>query len=399
MIQRECSPDFAWSAVDANETRRVFACAAPRRGRDVAQDARDALDAIQALMTNERAAVVRQVVFLADESDADACRRVLNDFYAADRPATSYIAQSPCRAGRVAIEAWGVAGRDDELSVDRVSEHLVLVRCDGMTWAHCAGIAAQDPRAAVYDQAIDAFQHMDSVLRSVGFQFDQVFRTWLYLGDILGADGASQRYRELNRARADFYDSIRFLQSGDAARVYPASTGIGAAGRGLTMGCLAVAAETGRAEFIPLENPQQTPAFDYEAHYSPHSPKFSRAMAVAVGDAAAIFISGTASIVDSETKFPGDVARQTRQTLDNIEALIAPDNFARHGRRGVGAGLDDLALARVYVKRPQDYPVVRAECERRLGDVPAVYAVADICREDLLVEIEGVAFARLAPAS
>jgi hypothetical protein len=36
--------------------------------------------------------------------------------------------------------------------------------------------------------------------------------------------------------------------------------------------------------------------------------------------------------------------------------------------------------------------------EKRLGAVPATYVVADVCRPELLVEVEGIAFARAASA-
>ena len=89
---------------------------------------------------------------------------------------------------------------------------------------------------------------------------------------------------------------------------------------------------------------------------------------------------------------PDDVQRQTVQTLDNIAALIGEDNFRRHGLPGLGNTLDNLALVRVYVKRQEDYRQARAVCEARLGELPTIYAVADICRPELLVEIEGIAF-------
>jgi hypothetical protein len=54
--------------------------------------------------------------------------------------------------------------------------------------------------------------------------------------------------------------------------------------------------------------------------------------------------------------------------------------------------LEGLGLVRVYIKRQEDYAKVRAVCEQRLGELPAVYAIADVCRPDLLVEIEGIAF-------
>ena len=54
-----------------------------------------------------------------------------------------------------------------------------------------------------------------------------------------------------------------------------------------------------------------------------------------------------------------------------------------------------VAKLRVYVKRPQDYPVIRKVCEKRCGtNLPVIYVVADVCRSDLLVEMEGLAFAK-----
>ena len=117
-------------------------------------------------------------------------------------------------------------------------------------------------------------------------------------------------------------------------------------------------------------------------------------MAVVIGNYVTTWISGTASIVNSESVHPGDAAMQTEQTIDNIEHLIARENFARHGVPGAGAELSDLAKLRVYVKRPEDYEACREVCERRFGSLPTIYAQADVCRPELLVEIEGVAFSR-----
>jgi enamine deaminase RidA (YjgF/YER057c/UK114 family) len=146
---------------------------------------------------------------------------------------------------------------------------------------------------------------------------------------------------------------------------------------------------------LPLENPNQTPSYHYGPEYSLKSPKFSRAMAVAIGNYVTTWVSGTASIVNAETVHRGDVAKQTRQTIDNIRDLIAPENFARLGLPGAGAGLEDLAKVRVYIKRQEDYEQCRAICDELLGGLPTIYAVADVCRPDLLVEIEGVAFSPL----
>jgi enamine deaminase RidA (YjgF/YER057c/UK114 family) len=87
------------------------------------------------------------------------------------------------------------------------------------------------------------------------------------------------------------------------------------------------------------------------------------------------------------------MAGQTTQTLDNIEALIAGPNLERQGVPGLGATLDDLVLLRVYVKHQDDFEVARDICDARLSGVPTVYTVADVCRPELLIEMEGVAIA------
>ena len=117
-------------------------------------------------------------------------------------------------------------------------------------------------------------------------------------------------------------------------------------------------------------------------------------MALVLGDYVTTWISGTASIVASESCHVNDAEAQTEQTIDNMERLIALENFSRHGAEGLGATLNDLAKIRVYLKRATDLEKCRAICERRFGQVPALYLVADICRPELLVEIEGVAFTK-----
>ncbi|GIX50355.1 MAG: hypothetical protein KatS3mg132_549 [Limisphaera sp.] len=107
-----------------------------------------------------------------------------------------------------------------------------------------------------------------------------------------------------------------------------------------------------------------------------------------------VWISGTASIVGEQVVHAGDARAQTEETVDNIAALLSRENFARHGWRGIGLGLQDLVSARVYVKEVGAFRACREVCARRLPDCPTVYVQADICRPELLVEIEGVAYRR-----
>ena len=389
------------SFVDLGDSTRLALMITPT-GRGAFRDqVAEALSALQEVLDRQphRMVVTVQTVFLRDAADRDECERRFALHYGAAAPVTNFVFQPPCSGAALAIEVWAIGG--EAVRVERFGPQALAVSYDGVRWIYCGGIAPLTAEGA-YAQTCDALDQMRQTLGRAGVGFEHVVRTWFYLGGITGRERSGERYQELNRARSDLYGDIRFCSAlrplAAGQRIYPASTGIGMAGSGLVLSCLAL--ETRREDILlqPLENPQQTPAYDYGAQYSAQSPKFSRAMALVLGDYVTTWVSGTASIVNSETCHPGDLEKQTEQTIDNIERLIAADNLAAHGIKDAGAGLHDLAKIRVYLKRPEDWLKCQAICQRRFGSVPAVYAVADVCRPDLLVEIEGVAFSRKAPA-
>jgi len=371
------------------------------RGRGAfRQQAQEALSAMQTVLDRQPQPMVVTVltVFLKDARHQAECEQLLAGCFNPTPPVTNYVLQPPCSAAALALEAWAIGGKS--VRVERFGPHTLAVAYDGVRWVYCAGVRPARSSRGIYPQTLNVLAQSRAALARAGSRFERVVRTWFYLGGITVPAARGRRYEELNRARTDFYHDIRFHCSSldaDAARgVYPASTGIGMAGRGLVMSCLALETRRDDLFLLPLENPRQTPAYAYDAKYSSPSPKFSRAVALRLGDYLTTWVSGTASIVDSETCHPRDCARQTEQTIDNIERLIAADNFTRHGLNGAGAALHDLAKIRVYLKRPEDLAGCKTVCERRFGAVPAIYAVADICRPELLVEIEGVAFSRIA---
>jgi enamine deaminase RidA (YjgF/YER057c/UK114 family) len=398
MIRKESSDGIGYSVVDLNDVRHVFAAAVPRKGETLEEQADDALRTIEAVICEEgaRGSIVQQAVFYRDHEQLDQVRRIIREFYGPHLPATSYVPQPPCAGKLLSIEALGVGRGYGEVEIERRSERLVVTRHNDISWIHCGQIMPRIAAPSVYERSLDCFDQMRDLLSAENVAFEQVIRTWLYLGDIVGPEGPTQRYKELNRARTDFFAGCRFgrglVSPEQNGAVYPASTGIGTEGRDVMMSCIAFATSREDVAGASLENPRQTSAFDYAQAYSPKSPKFSRAMALTCGRCATILVSGTASITVSETRHVGDVAAQTNETLDNIEALISEANLARHGMPGLGATLDGLALVRVYIKRQEDYQKTRAVCEQRLGELPTIYAVADVCRPELLVEIEGIGF-------
>lgn len=379
---------------------RLAIMVTPECGGGIRDQAWETVSMIRAILReqDEPMALTMQTVFVADASDVPAIEKLFEAYFHEQMPLTLFVVQPPCDGSALAVEAWAVSTAT--VSVGYHGPHLVTVEHDGLRWVYASAGAIHLAGRSAYEQSVEAFDALSKRLAAVGLPFQNVLRLWLYQGGITEEEAGMERYRELNRGRTDFFAGIDFaanslIANAPGTGIYPASTGIGTEEHGLVITSLSVQTERDDVSVLSLENPQQISAFDYPKEYSAKSPKFSRATAIRMGDHMTTWVSGTASIVNSETVYPGDVAKQTEQTLDNIENLISAANFARLGWADAGAMLSDLAKVRVYVKRAEDYEKCREVCERRLGRIPAVYAEASVCRPDLLVEIEGVAFSRV----
>jgi enamine deaminase RidA (YjgF/YER057c/UK114 family) len=386
--------------VQHGEITRLMLMVTPEGHGSFTDQANETLDAIRA--TLDKAPVpqdpIVQTVFLKDAADQSACERLFARHYRKAGPVTVFVHQPPCNGAALAIELCTIGG--PAVRLGRPAPDTIAVSHHGISMTYCGGVASGCATGNVYEKSLDAFNQMKSKLHRAGIAFDRVVRTWLYLGDITGAEGDLERYMELNRARTDFYRDTPFCRGHLIADIqqdiYPASTGIGQDGTGIVMNCTAMDTQRGDVYLQPIENPNQTPVYHYESVYSPQSPKFSRAMALVADGAATVWVSGTASIVNSKTVYTDDPRGQTEQTIENIHALISADNLARHGIAGSGARLSDVAGLRVYVKHRKHYPVCRAVCEKHFGQVPILYTNAGVCRSDLLVEMEGIAYVRRA---
>ena len=333
-------------------------------------------------------------VFMSDIGRKQFWRQKFHEFFGKYLPATTYIPQTSCFGNSVIVELFAVGSDTAKIEIERHAENSVQVFADDMAILFCGDIRSDDEPLLSYHRSLCAIHNMQNVLQQAGYGTSDLYRTWLYQGHIVDAEGDTQRYKELNRARSDvFYGQkfiTQFLPQDFRGIAFPSSTGIGADDYDLVVSCQAIKSQRDDLMIVPLENPQQVSAFDYGEVYSPKSPKFSRAMAFVAGSDAKIYISGTASITDSESRFVGDPVGQTHQTLDNIAALVTPENLTRHDVKGFGATLEHFAAARVYVKNRDDFPAIHQVCEQRMPETPIVYTFADVCRHELLVEIEGV---------
>lgn len=205
-----------------------------------------------------------------------------------------------------------------------------------------------------------------------------LWRAWNYLADIHGDDAGLERYRRFNMGRGTAFEQA----SRSVVGRVPAACALGVA-----QGPLSVAFLAGTVAAVPIENPRQVSAYLYPPEYGPRSPTFSRAALVYPPGQELLFISGTASIVGHRSLHDGDVQAQCLETLDNIAAVVAEANrVSRLGR----FGLDGMSY-RVYVRHAEHFDTVRRVLRQRCGEAPAVYLQADVCRVELLVEIEAMA--------
>lgn len=236
-----------------------------------------------------------------------------------------------------------------------------------------ARLVPEETRSRPGDETQEALLLADEMLRGHDWSFTDVRRTWFYLDDILAW------YDDFNRARNEVYERFGLL-NGSAAGVIPASTGIrgrNARGHRCTFDLLAVRPLAGRELSVErLRNPLQNEAPEYGS-------SFSRGLSVATERCRYFLVSGTASIDEhGHTVHPGDFDRQARRTLDNVESLLASG----------GAVFDNICQASAFVKRPEDVERLHGILKLRgLEDLPLVCTIEDVCREDLLVELDATA--------
>jgi enamine deaminase RidA (YjgF/YER057c/UK114 family) len=230
--------------------------------------------------------------------------------------------------------------------------------------------------SALHTATSEAYREIFATLDELAYP--HLLRVWNYLPQINVDTHGMERYRQFNSARL----SALVASGRDVTGNVPAACALGSVnGSPLVIYFLA-----SRVAPTAIENPRQVSAYEYPPQYGP-KPAFSRASVLRKASGSILFISGTASIVGHQTMHAGDVAAQTRETLVNIEALLGEANRVSGAPR---FGLETLAY-KVYVRNSADLPLIQSQLHTALGrEAQVVYLQADICRQDLLVEIEAI---------
>jgi chorismate lyase/3-hydroxybenzoate synthase len=194
-------------------------------------------------------------------------------------------------------------------------------------------------------------------------------RFWNFVPRILDTgEGGSLLYESFNRGRFKAFKT--WFGKQELADRITAATGVGHRGEDLVVLGLA-----GARSGDSVENPRQTPAYQYSEDFGDLPPCFARATRLARGP---LLVSGTAAVVGELSMHPDDVKAQSRETFSNMDELAGgPENYSE---------------LRVYVVRDGDAVAVLEEVRDHFPNLITVeLCPADLCRHDLLVEIEGIA--------
>jgi reactive intermediate/imine deaminase len=120
------------------------------------------------------------------------------------------------------------------------------------------------------------------------------------------------------------------------------------------------------------------------------APKPAHTFSQGVRKGSVLQVSGQGPVDPSSNEylFPGDVAKQTAQTLRNVEAIL----------RAGGAGFDDVVMLRVYLTDRAHFAAMNeaygefVSARVSSGVLPARTTVmVGLPREEMLVEIDALA--------
>ncbi|MBR2170277.1 MAG: endoribonuclease L-PSP, partial [Alistipes sp.] len=252
-----------------------------------------------------------------------------------------------------------------------------------------SGAIYSSTNISITEQSNQIFRELGDILANEDYNINNIVRQWNYIENITSLSPEGQNYQQFNDARSEFYSKTTWKNG------YPAATGIGTACGGVTVVVDALRNSGICSE--PIDNPLQISAHAYSQkvlinnNSAPNktTPKFERARRVECKEMEAIYISGTAAIRGEESCTDSDIISQIKVTMENIEQLTSQKD-SKHKNDSQEVGYENSML-RIYLKHRSNWPQVKQWIADNCANVETLCIEADICRSELLVEIEGIA--------
>jgi len=236
---------------------------------------------------------------------------------------------------------------------------------DFAEYCYLGNIHSTDLSGTNSEQGLRAFEKMSAALKSVDMDFSNVIRMWNYLDDLLSW------YDEFNVMRTAFFNENDVFNN-----IVPAGTGIGAgnpSGAAYVGDLIAVKIKDENTSTFAVPSPLQCPAIDYKS-------SFSRAVEIDSPDSNYLSVSGTASIEPGgKTVNLDDTAGQIDLTMKVIAGILESRGFE----------WSDTVKSIAYFKDISEVSLFENYLKQNgIPDFPVAISHADICRDDLLFELE-----------
>ena len=359
------------------------------------------LSELQLSVFSEKNQLLKLDIFIFSDSEEDFQNKrniilaSLDDILGKDCPPSCVLPQPPENSYHIAVEALlvNISYASVRYGKLRKSRYCVLETLSSKElWG--AGLEGYEPCLDTETKSRGAFESMLKVLQKEEMSFDNIIRQWNYIGEILTITKTDlseiQNYQIFNEVRHEYYQKYKRLPG------FPAATGIGCRYNSVAIDFNAFSFKSDCYD-IMIDNPLQVNPYAYEQNKligtglnkkkTKHAPEFVRGRLISDGINSLLYVSGTASIIGQEVTGTGDVELQTRTTIQNIKTVADRKNIVRCSSQPIPIP-EKYRYLRVYVKYMEDIPLVKSICRQHFGDIPSIYIQADICRTDLLVEIE-----------
>ena len=359
-INRETTPGMETVSLKSSSIEELF-ITVDLRGRDLAEVARNAIDVVK----GNNATVVTQSVFAPmgrDNSSVAAVKEAIGD---CDWPVTWVDSGHRKGSPLGGMQIHAVSGAE----VERITlgDRTVgsIFQDDSARYCYLGDLWSGNQQASRVEQAEQTFDMMEAAIKLGGMDFSNIVRTWLYLDELL------QWYDPFNQVRDEF-----FRRRGVFDALVPASTGISGAnpaGAAVIAGAMGVRILNDSVQATALPSPLQCPALKYGS-------SFNRAIELSQPHCRRIVVSGTASIEPGgETVYVDDIAGQIDLTMRVVKAILAQRDMT----------WSDVTRAIAYFKCDDFHQAYEDYCRGEgMPDMPTIITENDICRHDLLFEIE-----------
>lgn len=301
--------------------------------------------------------------------------------YSAPEPVVALVAQAPLDA-MLAVEVTYT-----NLAETKIIRHENYTMLDNKILLSGAIYTSLDDSIA--EQSDKIFTSIAEILQKEGYKIDNIVRQWNFIEKITQLSPEGQNYQQFNDSRSRFYAQTNW------ANGYPAATGIGTACAGVVV--IIDALRDSCTHSTPIDNPLQISAHAYSQRVlidnnptsSKSTPKFERARRVNSECSSMIYISGTAAIRGEDSCSQCNITEQIKLTMENIDCLISRDSSPLEAKQN--ADKFEKKMLRIYLKHRSNWPIVKSWIAENCAHIETLCVEADICRSELLVEIEGIA--------